>query len=87
MYRASDKICGDAVWRPSIHMPKEAARIFLRVTSITPQWLKEITEEQAGAEGFASRSEFISTFLKMYSNCTKEDWVWVIEYERVEVIE
>ena len=27
MYRATDEISGDAKWHPSIHMPKEAARI------------------------------------------------------------
>lgn len=39
-------------WRPSIHMPKEAARIFLRVTDVQVERLREITEEQAQAEGF-----------------------------------
>ena len=38
-------------WRPSIHMPKEAARIFLRVTDVRVERLQEITEEGAKAEG------------------------------------
>lgn len=38
-------------WRPSIHMPKEAARLFLRVTSVRVEHLQDITEEQARAEG------------------------------------
>jgi len=38
-------------WRPSIHMPKEAARIFLRVTDVRVERLQEITEEQAIKEG------------------------------------
>ena len=38
-------------WRPSIHMPKEAARIFLRVTDVRVERLQEITEEQAEKEG------------------------------------
>lgn len=38
-------------WRPSIHMPREAARIFLRVTDVGVDRLHEITEEQAKAEG------------------------------------
>ena len=38
-------------WRPSIHMPKEAARIFLRVTDVRVERLWEITDEQARKEG------------------------------------
>lgn len=40
-----------AKWRPSIHMPKEAARIFLRVKDVRVERLHEITEEQAVQEG------------------------------------
>ena len=39
-------------WHPSIHMPREAARIFLRVTDVRVERLQEITEEQAITEGF-----------------------------------
>ena len=38
-------------WKPSIHMPKEAARIWLRVTDVRVERLQEITEEQACMEG------------------------------------
>ncbi len=38
-------------WRPSIHMPKEAARIFLKVTNVHPERLQDITPEQAIKEG------------------------------------
>jgi hypothetical protein len=39
------------VKRPSIHMPKEAARIWLKVTDVRVERLRDITEEQAKAEG------------------------------------
>ena len=38
-------------WRPSIHMPKEAARIWLKVTDVSVERLQDITEEQACMEG------------------------------------
>lgn len=44
-------------WRPSIHMPKQAARIFLRVTEVFPERLRESIDEagvpmwELGAEG------------------------------------
>lgn len=70
-------------WRPSIHMPKEAARLFLRVTGVRVQKLKDVTEADARAEGFGSRAEFIATILKMYPDSTAESWFWVIEFERI----
>lgn len=41
----------DAKWRPSIHMPKEAARIFLRVTDVRVERLQSIDEDGAIEEG------------------------------------
>lgn len=38
-------------WEPSIHMPKEAARIWLKVTDVRVERLQEITDEQAKREG------------------------------------
>lgn len=38
-------------WHPSIHMPKEAARLFLKVTNVWVERLQDITEEQARSEG------------------------------------
>ena len=40
-----------APWRPSIHMPKEAARIWMKVTNVKVERLQEITAESALAEG------------------------------------
>lgn len=44
-------ICDLPRWRPSIHMPKEAARIWLKVTDVKVERLQEINEDEAKAEG------------------------------------
>lgn len=53
MYRASNEIWGDH-WHPSIHMPKEAARIFLRVTDVRVERLQDITPAGCVKEGLSN---------------------------------
>lgn len=53
-YKASIANSEDAEepWKPSIHMPKEAARIWLKVANVRVERLQEITEAQTEEEGF-----------------------------------
>lgn len=81
-YRADDDYC-PCRWHPSIHMPKEAARLFLRVTKVWLQQLKDVTEGDAKAEGFDSRDKFCAAISKMYPDCTEDSWLWVNEFERI----
>ena len=46
-------------WHPSIHMPKEAARIWLKVTDVRIERLHNITEDGAKAEGAIDNRGFI----------------------------
>lgn len=82
-------------WCPSIHMPKEAARIFLRVTDAWVERLKSISEEDAIAEG-ADGPIHEMCFSAIWDSTIKHadlprygwdanPWVWVIEFERMEV--
>lgn len=56
-YKATDK--NHVRWHPSIHMPKEAARIWLKVTDVRVERLQEISEKQAKAEGAIDNRGFI----------------------------
>lgn len=42
-------------WRSSIHMPKEAARLWLKITDIRVERLNDISNEDAIAEGLKTR--------------------------------
>lgn len=59
IYKADDKLADlptfkdstKLIYHPSIHMPKEAARIWLKVTDVMVEWLQDITEDGAKEEG------------------------------------
>ena len=90
----------DVKWHPSIHMPKGAARIWLKVIDVRIERLQDITETQAQAEGCNSglltgpctaRGQFEnlwnSTIKKPDADkygWSANPWVWVIEFERCE---
>ena len=83
-------------WRPSIHIPKEAARVFLKVTNVRVERLQDITDEQAEKEGCNDYSSTALGFCYLWDSTIKKPdverygweanpWVWVIEFERLEV--
>ena len=95
MYRATDEIYGDARWRPSIHMPKEAARIWLKVTDVRVERLQDMTDDDAEAEGCFDYTSTALGFPDVWDSTIKKSdldrygwdaspWVWVIEFERCE---
>lgn len=62
-------------WRPSIHMPKEAARIFLKVTDVRVERLQDMKPEDARKEGIKVKPEdcvgkfdHISELMMLFSN-------------------
>lgn len=86
-----NKHVGDGKWYPSIHMPREAARIFLRVTNVRAERLKDITATQAMDEGFTDWNDFVRLWNKTikpsdidHYGWNANPWVWVIEFERCE---
>jgi len=64
-------------------MPKEAARIFLKVLKVEQTAnVSTITEAESISEGFRNRAEFISAWEKMYPRQTNGA-AWIIRFERV----
>ena len=82
-------------WRPSIHMPRKAARIFLKVTDVRVERLQEITEIEAQQEWktayyedvikyeLTAKQQFSELWDSIYKNWGENPWVWVIQFERV----
>lgn len=84
-------------WDPSTCMPKEAARIFLRVTDILVEKLQDITKDGIIAEG-AETDEYLdyeewatavtlpgSRMITDKYGWDANPWVFVIEFERVKI--
>lgn len=56
-------------WLPSIHMPKEAARIWLKVTDVRVERLQDITAEQILKEGIGLTQDMIESVKEMKEHC------------------
>lgn len=68
-------------WHPSLHMPKDAARIFLRVTNVRVERLQDITVEDALAEGMdkyirlngeLDENSIITSFIGIWNSTIKK---------------
>lgn len=87
-------------WHPSIHMPKEAARIWLKVTDVRVERLQEMWASDVSKEGIrfnkpTAADEMLKAFAKLWDSTIKKTvldrygwnanpYVWVIEFERCE---
>lgn len=86
-------------WKPSIHMPQAAARIWLEITDVRIDRLHAISEVDAAAEGVKQSAiesftkvtdrpgafAFRDLWMSAYSADSWESnpWVWAITFKRV----
>lgn len=103
IYKADDKLAelptfkktSKILYHPSIHMPKEAARIWLKVTDVRVERLQDMTDDDAEADGCFDYTSTALGFPNIWDSTIKTSdrdrygwaanpWVWVIEFERCE---
>lgn len=92
VYKGAEEL-DEVKWKPSIHMPREASRLTLRVTDVRCERVQAITEEQAKREGvYPARPSslvapyyisFMDLWESLYENWCENPWVWVIEFELI----
>jgi hypothetical protein len=97
-YKATAAADGNPInepWKPSIFMPKDASRIWLRITDIKIQKLHDISRGDSMSEGcpfpnVAKETNPYAWFAELwqtihgFSSWNNNPWVWVIEFERIE---
>ncbi len=96
VYKASHPRPEKVNWTPSIHMPKQAARIWLKVIDVRVEQLQDIGVIDCQREGIdISQDAIFKRFSILWDSTVKEKdvyrygwksnpWVWVIEFEKCE---
>lgn len=78
-------------WRPSLHMPRWASRLTLRVTDVRAERLTEIADEDVALEGFehaglgTTAACYVREYREMHGLPDDADpWLWRIAFEVVD---
>lgn len=85
LYAADYGIREHMRWRPSIHLPKFASRLWLQVAEIKVERLHDITDEGSQAEGtgFYDVLAYEALWISIHGHLSWEanPWVWVVKYQ------
>lgn len=93
VYRADCETPERITWHPSIHMPKQAARIWLEVMDVEVERLQDIRTRGCYREGVdISRGGVFKRFAELWDSTIKKTeidrygwranpWVWVIRFD------
>lgn len=95
IYKADDNVPSGVKWNPSIHMPWEAARIFLRVTGVRVERMRDMVLGDVLMEGIKEADEYEKTWDRWHQAWNQtikpadlptygwaaNPWVWVINFE------
>ena len=90
---------GRGKWCPSIHMPRWASRLSLRVVSVRPERLQAITPDEIRCEGLlphvectseaAADRDLVERWILLWDSINpaqpgaSNPWVWRVEFKRV----